>query len=154
MIWLYTPAEVADFDDVSFFDKNVFWFDVPMNQALLVHKVNAWADLDEEVECSVFAQELFLSNEVEQVAFARVLESKHDCVTVFEWGVETTDVLMVHLFLNSYLTNKCFFYLVVSQTFLLYFFNSYFEATCSMLCKLYLTVRTFTKIGFFALHKI
>lgn len=75
VVRLNAPAEVADLDDVAFFNEDVLGLDVPVNESLLVHVVDARADLDEEVEGGVLAQELFLPDEVEQISLRCVLKS-------------------------------------------------------------------------------
>lgn len=72
MIRLHTPSEVTDFDNVSVFDKYIFWLDISVYQPLFVQVVDARADLYEEVEGSVLAQKLFFSDQVEQVALGSV----------------------------------------------------------------------------------
>ena len=39
VVGLYAPPEVTDFDDVTLFDKDVLWFDVSMDEALLMHVI-------------------------------------------------------------------------------------------------------------------
>jgi len=65
VIRLYAPTKITNFDDVAFLDENVFWFDISVNQPLFVHEVDAGTDLDEEVKCCVFAQELLFADQVE-----------------------------------------------------------------------------------------
>ena len=50
MITLNTPSKIANFNDVSILDQNVFRLDVSVDETLFVHVVDAGADLDEEVE--------------------------------------------------------------------------------------------------------
>ena len=40
IVSLYTPAEVTDFDDIAFLDQDVFWLNIPMNETLLMHKID------------------------------------------------------------------------------------------------------------------
>lgn len=55
MVGLYAPAKVADLNNIALFDQNVLWLDVSMYETLLMQIVDARADLNEEVECSVLA---------------------------------------------------------------------------------------------------
>jgi hypothetical protein len=73
MITLNTPSKIANFNDVSILDQNVFRLDVSMDKSLFVHVVDAGADLNEEVESSILTQELFLSDEIEQITFGGIL---------------------------------------------------------------------------------
>ena len=74
-ISLDTPTKVADFDDISLLDENILWLDVSVDEPLLVHVVDATADLDEEVESNILLQKLLFTNQVEQIAFVSILES-------------------------------------------------------------------------------
>ncbi len=40
-IRLHTPTKIAYFDDISFLNENVFWFDVPVDETLFMHVVDA-----------------------------------------------------------------------------------------------------------------
>ena len=102
---LYAPSKVANFNDIALFNEDVFRFDVPVNKSLLVHVINAGADLNEEVEGRVLAQVLLFANQVEQVAFACVLQRQEYRVFVLERSVQSTYVFVVQLFLNSYFSN-------------------------------------------------
>lgn len=50
MVQLHAPAKVTDFDDIPVLNEYVLWFDVSMNKTLLVHVVDATANLYEKVE--------------------------------------------------------------------------------------------------------
>lgn len=54
MVRLDAPTEITYFDDVAFLDEYIFWFDIPMDEALLMHIIDARAYLDEEVEGGIF----------------------------------------------------------------------------------------------------
>ena len=54
MITLNTPSKIANFNDVSILDQNVFRFDISKDETLFVHVVDAGANLDKEVESCIF----------------------------------------------------------------------------------------------------
>ena len=64
VIRLNTPAEIADFDNVAFFDKDIFRFNISMNQTLFMHVINSRTDLDEKVECCILTQIFLFSYQV------------------------------------------------------------------------------------------
>ena len=66
-----------------------------MNEPLLVHVVDATADLDEEVESSVLAQVLLTTNQKEQISFAGKFESQVYSFLVFKAGVKSAKVVVV-----------------------------------------------------------
>lgn len=72
-----------------------------MYQPLLVHVVDAGAHLDEEVEGCVLAQILLLPDKIEKVSFACILQCEINGLFVLETCVQTTNVLVIELFLNS-----------------------------------------------------
>jgi len=109
VITLNAPSKITYFDDITFLDKDVFWLNVTMDKALFVHIVNTWTHLNKEIECRIFAQILLSSDEVKQVAFAGIFEGQIDCVSIFKGRIKPTDVLVIELLLNSYLTNEGFF---------------------------------------------
>ena len=67
-----------------------------------MHEVNPRADLNEKVESCVFTEKLFLAYQIKQITLTGIFKSKHDGISVFEGCVETANILVVHLFLNSY----------------------------------------------------
>jgi len=75
MVNLHTPSKITNFDDVAIFDQNIFRFDISMNETLFVQIVNPRADLDEEVERCIFAQELLFPDKVKQITFGGILQS-------------------------------------------------------------------------------
>jgi hypothetical protein len=95
VIRLNAPAEITDFNDVSFFDQDIFRLDISVNETLLVHVVDTTAHLNEEVKGSVFGQELLLTNQVKQVAFAGVLKRQIDGGFVFETGIKSANVFVI-----------------------------------------------------------
>ena len=109
VITLYAPSKVTNFDDVSFFYKDVFRLNISMNKTLFVHIINTRAYLDEKVESCILTQILLSSDQVKQVAFARILKGQVDGVSIFKRGVESADVLVIELLLNSDLTYESFF---------------------------------------------
>ena len=70
-----------------------------MNKTLLVHVVDSTADLDEEIESSVFTEVFLSPNQEKQVSFACKLESQVYCVLVFEARVKPAEVVVVELLL-------------------------------------------------------
>ena len=64
MVWLDAPTEITDFDYISIFDKDVFRFDVTMNQSLFMQIINTWANLYEKVKSSILTQKLFFPNQI------------------------------------------------------------------------------------------
>ena len=109
VVRLDAPPKVADFDDITVFDQDVLGFDVSVDEPLLVHIVNATADLDEKVKRSIFTEELFLPYQIKQVSFACILQSQVNGVLVFKTGIQSTDILVVQLFLNSDFSYKSLF---------------------------------------------
>ena len=105
-ISLDAPTEIANLNDVSIFDQDVFGLDIAMDQTLFVHKVDSRAYLDEEVECSVFSQALFFPDEVEEVTFASILKGQVDDFLVFEACVESANILVIQLLLDSNFPNQ------------------------------------------------
>ena len=55
MVGLNAPSKITDLNNVSIFYQDVFRLDVPVNETLLVHVIDAGTDLDEKVKSSVFA---------------------------------------------------------------------------------------------------
>ena len=60
-----------------------------------MHVINAAANLNEKVEGSIFTQKLFLSNQIEQISFAGILQRKIDSLLILKTCVKSTDVFMV-----------------------------------------------------------
>jgi hypothetical protein len=153
MVWLNAPSKITNLDDIPFFDQNVLWFDISMNETLLVKIVNSRTDLNEKVKCSVFAQKLFLSDQVEQVTFWRIFQSKIDCGFVFERSVQTTNVLVVQLLLNSNFTNQGFFNLTAGERCFFNLLYGYLYSRWPMFSQLNFSIWTFTKCSFFCLYE-
>ena len=111
-----------------------------MNETLLVKIVNSRTDLNEKVKCSVFAQKLFLSDQVEQVTFGRILQSKIDCGFVFERSVKSTNVLVIELLLNSDFSYQSFFNLATGKRRFFNLFHSYLYSSRFMFSQLNFSV--------------
>lgn len=109
-----------------------------------MHVVDATAHLDEEVERCVFAQVLLFSDEVEQVSFTCILQRQVDGVLILETGVQSADVLVVQLFLDSYLSYERLLYFVGGETGFLNLFDCYLDAGSLVLGQLYFTITSFT----------
>lgn len=120
---LHTPSKVADLDDIILLDQNVLWLDISVDQSLLVHVVNATADLNEEVKRHIFLETLFLSDQIEQIAFVAILQGQVNGFFVFEAGVKAADVVVVQLLLNTYFSRNCFLNFSVHQCRFLYSFD-------------------------------
>lgn len=118
-----------------------------------MHVVNARADLNEEIEGSVLAKILFFPDEVKEVAFARVLESQVNCVLILKACIESANILVIKLFLNSDFTDQRLFYFTARQGSLLDFLDSDHDSGALVLCKLDFTVRAFTKVGISRLNE-
>ena len=124
-----------------------------MNQSLLMHVVNARANLNEEVKSRVLWEILFFPNQIKQISFACVLKSKIDSLFVFKACVKTTDVFVVELLLNSDFTNKSLLYFVWRQTCFLYLFYCNLDSGSFMPSELNFTVAAFAEVCFSCLDK-
>jgi len=105
MVALNAPSKITNFNYVSVFDENVFGLDVSMNEALFMHVVNTRAHLNKEVKCSVLAEELLLTDEIEEIAFAGVFEGKINSLFIFKRRIKSANILVIKLFLDSNLTD-------------------------------------------------
>ena len=61
VVRLDAPSKIAYLDDVTILYEDILWFDISMNETLLVHVVNARTNLNEKVKCRIFTQKLFFS---------------------------------------------------------------------------------------------
>ena len=86
-----------------------------MNQALLVHEVDARANLNEEIKRRVFAQVLFFPDQVKQVSFGRVLESQVNRCAILKTRKQAADVLVIQLLLYPDFTNERLLNFAVGQ---------------------------------------
>lgn len=154
MVWLNTPSEVANLDDVTLLYQNVLRLDVSVDKPLLVHVVNARTHLNEEVEGSILAQELLLSDQVEQVALAGILQGQVNRIFVLKTGIQTADVLVIELFLNSYFSYQCFFYFIWRQTRFFYFLHCNLNAGGSVNGELNFSVTALAEVGFLGLDEL
>jgi len=154
VVWLDTPSKITDFDDVSFFDQNVLRFDVSMDETLFMEIIDSRANLNEKVKCSVFAQKLFFSDQIEQITFGRILKSKVDRCFVFERSVQSTNILVIELLLNSDFSYQSFFNLAAGKRCFFNLFYSYLYSCRFMFSQLNFSVWTFTKCSFFRLDEI
>lgn len=62
MVALNAPAKVTYLNDVAIFDQYVLRFDISVNEALFVHKIDARTDLYEKVKSCIFTQVFFFSD--------------------------------------------------------------------------------------------
>lgn len=106
VVRLNTPTKITNFYNISFLDQDIFRLDVSVNQTLFVHVIDTRADLNEKVKSCVFTQVFLFSNQVEQITLACVLKSKVNGFFVLETRIESTDILMVELLLDSYFSNQ------------------------------------------------
>ena len=95
VIRLHTPSKVADFDDVTLLDKDVFWLDVSVDETLLVHIVDAGTHLDEKVEGCVLRKILLFSNKVKQITLTCILQGEVNGFLIFETCVQPANVLVI-----------------------------------------------------------
>ena len=109
MIRLDAPAEVTDFDDIAFFNENVFGLNISMNKSLLVQIVDSGTNLYEEIKRRILAQKLLFTDEVKQIAFRSIFECQVYGGFIFEACVEPTNVFVIELFLNPNFSYQCFF---------------------------------------------
>jgi len=73
-ISLHGPSKIADFDDISFFDQNILWFDISMDQSLLMHVVYTRAGLYKEFESELLSQVLLFTNHEKEIANAGIFQ--------------------------------------------------------------------------------
>jgi len=73
VVWLHAPPEITNLDDVTFFNEDILWLNISMDQALFVHVVDTRADLNEKVESCVLTQVFLFTNQVEQITFTSIL---------------------------------------------------------------------------------
>ena len=111
VVQLDAPPEVADLDYVAVLDEDVLWFDVSMNQTLLVQVVDAATDLDEEVESRVLRKELLPSDEIEQVSLGGVFQSQVNGLVVVKARIQSGDVFVVQLLLDPDLPDQSLLHL-------------------------------------------
>jgi hypothetical protein len=154
VVRLDTPSKIANLDYVSIFYQNVFWLDIPMNQALLVQIVDARANLNEEVECCILAEELFFPYKIKEVTLGGVLERQINCRFILETGVETADILMVQLLLDPDLPNQRLLDLAATQTLLFYFFNRDLDPRGLVPSELNFPVRSLAQVGLSCLDEL
>jgi hypothetical protein len=95
VVRLDAPSKITNLNDIAVFDQYVLGLDISMNETLLMQIVNSGTNLDKEVKCCIFTQELFFSNEIEQISFRGILKSKVNGGFVLKTCVETTNVLMI-----------------------------------------------------------
>ena len=118
-----------------------------MDQALLVHEVYARTYLDEEVKSRVLGQALFLADQVEQIALARVLERQVDDLLVLEAGEKAADVLVVQLLLDPDLPNQRLLDLAARQRRLDDLFDRHQNSGLLVAGELDLTVAALAEVG-------
>jgi hypothetical protein len=69
-----TPSEIAQFDISALVQKDVFWFQVAMKDALLVQIINSDTCLEEEDKCLILSQFPLRFQVGEKRAVLRVLQ--------------------------------------------------------------------------------
>jgi len=65
IICLNAPTKITNLNNIAFFDKDIFWLDISVDQSLLMKEINTRANLDEEIESGVLTQEFLFANKVE-----------------------------------------------------------------------------------------
>ena len=154
MIRLDAPSKVTDLDDVAVFDEDVFGLDISVNKPLLVQIIDSGTNLDEEIEGCILAQELLLTDEVEQIALGSIFECQVNGCFILEARVEPADVLVIELFLDPYLSNEGFFDLTGRKGGLFNLLYSNLDGILFVSGQLYFTIRTFSQISLFGLNKL
>lgn len=118
-----------------------------------MHVIYARADLNEEIECRVLAEVLLLPNEIEEVALARILEGQVNCVLVLEAGVQSANVLVIQLLLNSDFSNQRLFYLTARQRSFLNLLHGDHDSGGLVLGELHLAVGALAEVGIARLNE-
>jgi hypothetical protein len=153
MVWLDAPTEITNFNDVAIFNQNVLWFDISMDQTLFMKIIDSGTNLNEKVKCSIFAQKLFFSDQIEQITFWCILKSKVNCCFVFKRSVKSTNILVIELLLNSDFSYQSFFDLATGKRRFFNLFHSYLYSSRFMFSQLNFSIWTFTQRCFLSLDK-
>ena len=53
---VHTPSEITYLQQILFTDYHIFWFYVPVDEAILLQEINTTTRLDKEVESLVFVE--------------------------------------------------------------------------------------------------
>ena len=81
----HAPSEVANFQHVFVAHKQVFGFEISMDEAVYVQKVNACNSLDEEVKGLVLCElthPLSVANDLKQISLLHELQDQVNVVLV------------------------------------------------------------------------
>ena len=97
---LNTPPEVTNLEHIIGANQQIFWLQIPVDESILVQKVDASHSLNEEIKCLILSEPLLPSNNEEQIALLHVLQDQIDESVVFETCVEPNDVDVLQLLLN------------------------------------------------------
>jgi hypothetical protein len=62
IICLNAPTKITNLNNIAFFDKDIFWLDISVDQSLFMKEINTRANLDEEIESSILTQEFLFAN--------------------------------------------------------------------------------------------
>mgnify|MGYP007103422341 CR=1 FL=1 len=60
-----------------------------------MHIVDTTADLDEEVEGGVFAEELLFSDQIKQISFTSIFQGKVYRCLIFKTGIKPANIFVI-----------------------------------------------------------
>ena len=95
VVCLNAPSKITNFDYIALLDQNIFRFYVPVDETLFVHEVNTRADLNKKIKGCIFSKVLFLSDEIEEIALACILQGEVDCTLILEACVQSANVFVI-----------------------------------------------------------
>lgn len=101
--FLYAPAKVTDFQTVFLTNQQILRFQITMDKAVDVEKVDTSNSLNKEKEGFILCELthlLAVADDVKQIALLHILQDQVDVILVFQGGVQAHDVLVLQLFVD------------------------------------------------------
>ena len=115
---LTSPAKVANLYHLLVVDEQVFRLQIPVNEPVLVHEVNAANSLNEVPKRVTFVEALFLGDALEEVLLLDELHDEVLVLAVLQVRVESHDIDVLELLMNLYLPPQRLLHLWLHQALL------------------------------------
>lgn len=100
LIVLDTPAKVTNFSLVVCRYKNIFWFQIAMDQVVFVQKVHTRNNLNEIVKSFVFCISFLFTQQTKKTSLFNELSNEPIIVFILQIPIESHNVLMLQLHMN------------------------------------------------------
>jgi hypothetical protein len=143
-IVLDASAEIADLELTIFRNQQVLWLEISVHEAVFVQEIYTRTTLYKVVKGMPLIEPFRITNLLEKIVVLSILHHQVYIVVILQAVIHSHDILVLDLFVNSYLALQILVQAMVMEVFARNSLHSYLSSCLDVDSRNHLAMRTFT----------